>query len=85
MRKLKRLDVRAEPVDLERWRRAARAAGYESLSAFTRDLLDAQPAPRFVPLEVAPADKARLRAGPAPADDWQATLERIAAGGSFAS
>jgi hypothetical protein len=71
-----RLYVRAAPEDLERWKRAARAAGARSLSAFVRELLDAQPVP--------PSAVVNAPAPPPPREepepDWKAVIDGIAQG-----
>jgi hypothetical protein len=72
VQKRDRLYVRATSEQLERWKQTAAAAGWPSVSALVRDLLDAQPAERNV----------ATRPGPESEEpDWLRNLEIIAAGG----
>jgi hypothetical protein len=68
--------IRASDNELERWKRAAAAAGALSLSAFARDALDER-SPEVMPIDEAPPSPLSL------ADDprWARDLALIAAGG----
>jgi hypothetical protein len=76
MAKRDRLDVRARSEQLERWKRAAAAAGALSLSAFARDALD-EGSPEVTPTVEGPPSPLSLADDPG----WARDLALVAAGG----
>jgi hypothetical protein len=73
-----RLYVRATLEELERWKRTARAAGAPSLSAFTRDLLNADSPPASAADAVREEPSALDESTPRQdLDHWLAELRRF--------
>lgn len=76
VRKRDGLCIRASAEELERWKRAAAAAGALSLSAFARDALDER-SPEVMPIDEAPPSPLPLANDPR----WARDLALNAAGG----